>query len=219
MDTSLLEKLQANEDALEKLQEQSVLTISKIQEEAKRREAQWKNDMHVLTVNLEVATDLNTRTQSRMQDMLASRHELGGAAKEWEVKYAQDSALWTNRYEKERDYRREIQAKSRARISKMQADLVEQRRSLWKEGELKRDILRKELSSKLAEYEKAIRAKDAELQQLRGELEMKDAASAEQPQSTSVRALLGQTWGVIIGRVRSRWSKLTHRSDRSTKGV
>lgn len=202
---SLLEQLQTAQDELDEVKRQSALDMKKLRAEARRREAEWRERLNDMKAKVEIAEDLNAQTQSKMQEMMASLFEYELEAKEWKDRYARDSPLWTDRYERELYYRRQEQIAARERLSKTQADYREIVRLAKEEGRQKTAEIKLEISNQLEQKEMRLRANDIRLKKLQNALEANDTRIAElERERTSVRELVREAWVIVKGRLQNR---------------
>lgn len=204
---SLLEQLQRAKVELNELKQQSDLDVEELRAKAKRGDAQLRKRLNSMIVRAEIAEDLNNQTQSKMQKMLGRRFEFEVEAKEWKDRYARDSPLWTNRFERERDYRRQEQIEARKRLANTQADARETVRLAKEEGRHKLEAIKMDMFHQLEQKDSQLLERDMKLKQLQNALEASDARIAELEGQRSVRQLLGEAWVVIKGRVQKWWAK------------
>lgn len=214
---SLLEHLQRANFELNDLKRQSDFDMEEMRAEEKIRQAQLRERLHDMTVRAEIAEDLNKQTQSKMQKMMGRQFDFEVEAKEWMDRYARDSPLWTNRFERERIYRRREQIDARERLVKFQADARETVRLAKEEGRHKLEGIKLDLSHLLEQKDSQLLERDIKLQQLQNAKETSDARIAELECQRSVRQLFGEAWAVIKGRVQKKWVKRDERKTMSVK--
>jgi uncharacterized protein YbcI len=204
---SLLEQLQRAKVELNELKQQSDLDVEELRAKAKRGDAQLRKRLNSMIVRAEIAEDLNKQTQAKMQKMMGTRFEFEVEAKEWKDRYARDSPLWTSRFERERDFRRQEQIEARERLAKTQADARATVRLAKEEGRHKLEAIKMDMFHQLEQKDSQLLERDMKLKQLQNALQASDARIAELEGQRSVRQLLGEAWVVIKGRVQKWWAK------------
>lgn len=211
-EASLSEQLQAANEALDDLKQRYNQDIAQIRAEARESVKQWKARVNEMTVKVEVAQDLHKRAQAKMHDMISNQLELGSEATEWKEKYARDSPLWTARYEKEREYRRQEQAAARERMSQAMMETREKLRLVTAESRKREDTARAELANLLELNQRLLAAKTADLKKAQTALVAKDEQIEELSRKRdSLRQLARESWDLIKARTQNRWNKLRGR--------
>lgn len=215
---SLSEQLQAAKDTLNEFKQESEQTIVDLHAEAKENEAYWRVQVNEMTAKAEVAEKMNQQAQRAMQDMTVNQIELDSEAKEWKEMYARECTLWTDKYDSEREYRRQEQIAARERLSKYMSDSRNQLKLANEEGRKREDMIRAELTRVLEQTKRTLSYTTTELKKAKIELEAKDAKIEELGgDRDSLRQLTGEAWGLIKERTRNRWKKLRGRAGNARK--
>lgn len=213
-----MEELQETKDALEQLKRESQNTIAEIRAEAEQSEAQWREQVNEMAVRVDVAENLQKQAQARMQQMTQDQVELDSEVKDWKEMYARDSPLWTEKYEREREYRRREQIEARERLSQYMKDSRDKLALANEEGRKREEMIREELTRVLEQNKRTLSYTTIELKQAKAALIAQDAKIEELGDDRdSLRQLAGEAWDLIKERTKKRWKMLKSRLGRNRK--
>ena len=215
---SLSQQLQESENALEDFKRETDQTVAKLRAEAEENESRLKSQLNEMTIKLEVSEGISQRSKSKMQELTVKNVELDSQVKELNEVYASESSLWTNKYEREREYRRKEQVEARERLSQVMAEAREQLRLANEESAKRQDMIRSELNKLLEQNKRTLSYTTVELKQAKTALEAKDVQIEElSADRNSLRGLAVEAWGLIKKRTKTRWNKLRGKAGEGRK--
>lgn len=219
---SLSEQLQGTQKELDDLKQKSDQTVAKLRADAEENEGRWKLELNEMKVKVEVAEGVSERSKAKLQELTVKNIEIDSEVKELKEFYASESALWTDKYERECGYRRKEQIEARERLSKAMAEAREQLKLATEESTKRHDMIRAELTKILEQNKRTLSYTTVELKQAKTALVAKDAQIEElSAERNSVRGLAWEAWALIKKRTQTRWNKLRCRDElgRKTKRV